>query len=129
MEFAMMLRSCCAAHSYPPSEPPRYRRNPLVPFPALAWLLTGNQQYLDAARRWSLAACGYPHWGLGTEDGSDLAAGHQLYGLALVYDWLYSSLDPEAGATARVWIDLSLERFRLTEAALGPDGASHEGAD
>ncbi len=152
-----------------------------LPFPALAWLLTRNQSYLDAARRWSLAACGYPHWGLGTEDGSDLAAGHQLYGLALVYDWLYSSLDPEtratirrtlvergekmfraagtaywrqsylqnhlwvslgglaaagfallddpeAGAAARVWIDLSLEKFRLTEAALGPDGASHEGA-
>ena len=109
----------------------------------------------------------------------DLATGHQLFGLALVYDWCYDDLDDdarrqiretlvkrtsamfEAAATGKVWwresylqnhlwvnitgmavgglalfdevddaacwIGLPLDKFRRTMAALGPDGASHEG--
>ena len=109
----------------------------------------------------------------------DLATGHQLYGLALVYDWCYHDLDDatrrtirqtlierasamyQAAATGAVWwrrsylqnhlwvdttglaaagfalfdevdeasgwIGLPLEVFRQSMAALGPDGASHEG--
>ena len=109
----------------------------------------------------------------------DLAAGHQLYGLGLVYDWCNRDLDDEARQTIRRtlikrssamyraaatgsawwnrsflqnhsgstapgwpspgwpssdeveeasgWIGLPLARFRETMAALGPDGASHEG--
>lgn len=149
-----------------------------LPYVAMAYLLTGEKKYLDAAKEWSLASCGYPHWGLGSSrDGKDLAAGHQLFGLALVYDWLYSDLDagtretirrtliergavmftaasrrtsflqnhlwvdacglaaagyalagdPEAGKQASEWIAMAMEKFRRTEAALGPDGASHEG--
>jgi hypothetical protein len=149
-----------------------------LPFLAIAFVLSQNPSYLDAATRWSLASCAYPHWGAGTEDGTDLAAGHQLFGLALVYDWLYAALAPdvselirrtllERGRTMYVaasrtaywrtsylqnhlwvnitglvaaalaldgepsvadWIDLVRDRYRGTEAALGPDGASHEGA-
>ena len=40
-----------------------------------------------------VASAGYRTWGLGSVDGKDLAAGHQLYGLALAYDWLYDDLD------------------------------------
>jgi hypothetical protein len=54
---------------------------------AMAWVLSGERQYLGAAREWALASCGYPTWGLGRIDGMDLAAGHQLYGLGLVYKW------------------------------------------
>ena len=47
---------------------------------------------MTAASQWSLASCSYPTWGAGTYNGNDLAAGHQLFGLALIYDWLYAAL-------------------------------------
>lgn len=72
-----------------------------MPSLALAWLLTGDRACLDAATRWALASCGYPTWGLGHFDGRDLAAGHQLFGLAIVYDWCYADLDPAARDTIR----------------------------
>lgn len=151
-----------------------------LPFLALAYVITGEAKFLAGAREWSLASCGYPHWGAGRFDGTDLAAGHQLFGLAMVYDWLYAELDPEAKSTildtllarggvmyracstqywrdeylqnhlwvnltglaaaalavfdepeagerAEAWLRLILDKYRRTEAALGPDGASHEG--
>lgn len=67
-----------------------------IPNLALTYLLTGERKYLESARAWMLASAGYPTWGLGDIDGMDLAAGHQLYGLALAYDWLYHDLDSEA---------------------------------
>lgn len=72
-----------------------------MPGLALAWLLTSDPKYLDAARAWALASCGYKTWGLGSTDGMDLAAGHQLFGLALVYDWCYADLGDEARRTIR----------------------------
>jgi hypothetical protein len=150
-----------------------------LPSLALAWLLTRDQRYLESARRWSLASCRYPTWGLGRIDGMDLATGHQLYGLGLVYDWCHADLDEatrrtiremlvrrstamfEAAATGKawwrqsylqnhlwvnvcglavsgmaladevpdapLWVGLAQEKFQLTMAALGSDGASHEG--
>lgn len=76
-----------------------------IPNLALTYLLTGERKYLDAARAWMLASAGYPTWGLGETDGLDLAAGHQLYGLALAYDWLYHELDREALATVRACLE------------------------
>ena len=67
-----------------------------MPLLAMAYALSGEKQYLDAARRWALASCGYKTWGLGRIDGMDLAAGHQLFGLAIVYDWCYRDLDETA---------------------------------
>lgn len=64
-----------------------------MPYLALAYRLTNQERYLHAAKRWALASCNYPTWGTGYHDGIDLAAGHQLYGLALVYDWCYHDLD------------------------------------
>jgi hypothetical protein len=72
-----------------------------LPYLAITYVLTGRVSYLDSAREWSLASCHYPHWGLGRKDGTDLAAGHQLFGLALVYDWLYNDLDPATRETIR----------------------------
>ena len=72
-----------------------------LPLLAMAYVLSGEKAYLDAARHWSLASCGYPTWGLGRIDGMDLAAGHQLYGLALVYDWCYHDLDDAARRAIR----------------------------
>ena len=69
-----------------------------MPRAAMAYLLTGEKEYLSAAREWALASCSYPTWGLGNLDGMDLAAAAQMYGLALVYDWCYADLD--AGGAA-----------------------------
>jgi hypothetical protein len=150
-----------------------------MPVLAMAYVISGQRQYLESARDWALASCGYRTWGLGRIDGLDLAAGHQLFGLAIVYDWCYQDLDPaarqtiretiarrggvmfEAGATGKawwrqsylqnhlwvnacglamaglavfdevedadLWIGFALDKFRRSVAALGPDGASHEG--
>jgi hypothetical protein len=151
-----------------------------LPFLALAHTISGEAGFLAAARECSLASCDYPHWGAGRFHGTDLAAGHQLFDLAMVYDWLYAELDaaskatildtllarggvmcracstqywrdeylhnhlwvnitglaaaalaifdePGAGERAEAWLGLILEKYRRTEAALGPDGASHEG--
>ncbi|MCU0915674.1 MAG: DUF4962 domain-containing protein [Planctomycetes bacterium] len=67
-----------------------------MPFLALAHVLTGEKRYLDAAIQWAQACCAYPTWGGGPFDGMDLATGHQLFGLALVYDWCYQDLDDTA---------------------------------
>jgi len=146
-----------------------------MPSLAMVWMLSGDRRYLDSVRAWALASCSYPTWGLGKRDGHDLAAGHQLFGLALVYDWCHADLDAEtlrtiratlerrgaqmAGAVpgrsdflqnhlwidacglaaagfaicdefpaARDWTAITLDKWRRTHEALGPDGASHEGA-
>jgi hypothetical protein len=72
-----------------------------MPFVAICYLLTGEQKYLDSARAWALASCSYPTWGLGSTDSMDLAAGHQLLGLATIYDWCYQGLGEDARRTIR----------------------------
>ncbi|MCB1127146.1 MAG: heparinase II/III family protein, partial [Verrucomicrobiae bacterium] len=72
-----------------------------MPLLAMAWVLTGEARYLEAARAWALASCGYPTWGLGRIDGMDLATGHQLFGLAIVYDWCHADLGEDARRTIR----------------------------
>jgi hypothetical protein len=150
-----------------------------MPSLAMAYVLSGDRRYLDSARDWALASCSYATWGLGRTDGMDLAAGHQLFGLGIVYDWCYADLDEtardtirqtiarraaamfDAAATGKIWwgrsylqnhlwvnacglsvaalavldevedadlwIGFALDKFRRTTAALGADGASHEG--
>jgi hypothetical protein len=64
-----------------------------IPELAMAYCMTGIRKYLYAARDYMLASASYPTWGIGDIDNSDLATGHQLYGIALGYDWLYADLD------------------------------------
>ncbi|MHC4715053.1 MAG: DUF4962 domain-containing protein, partial [Planctomycetota bacterium] len=73
----------------------------MIPHLALAYLMSGEQKYLDSSRDWMRASCGYETWGLPPFRDIDLAAGHQLYGLALAYDWLYNDLDEETNQTVR----------------------------
>jgi hypothetical protein len=67
-----------------------------MPVLAIAYLLTGQKKYLESALEWALASCSYKTWGLDRTDGMDLAAGHQLLGLGIVYDWCYDDLGEEA---------------------------------
>ena len=60
---------------------------------ALAYLMTGDERFRDGARLWALETCAYPGWGKG---GADCMTGHNLFGLAVTYDWLYNDLDPDA---------------------------------
>ena len=56
--------------------------------------------------------------GAGKYDGIDLAAGHQLFGLALVYDWMFRDLDPHTRDTIH---DTLLKRGRrMFQAAIRP---------
>ncbi|MBN2505076.1 MAG: DUF4962 domain-containing protein [Verrucomicrobia bacterium] len=150
-----------------------------LPTLGLVCRLSADSNRLQAVQAWALAACDYPTWGLGRLDGMDLAAGHQLFGLGLLYDWCYHQLDDTvrrriretltrragamfaAGAAGKVWwhrshlqnhlwvnvcglttaglalfdeipeaaawIGFGLDQCRQTMAALGSDGASHEG--
>lgn len=75
-------------------------------------------KYLVGALHYALASCSYPTWGAwynnttqqwDINDGTDLAAGHQLVGLALLYDWCYSDL----GATDRQTLYGKLFNFGL----------------
>jgi Carbohydrate binding domain len=75
-----------------------------MPVLAMAWLLSQDQRYLDAARQWALASCGYQTWGLARIDGMDLATGHQLLGLALVYDWSLSTCSSSCIWRTRCWM-------------------------
>ncbi|MHB9027931.1 MAG: DUF4962 domain-containing protein [Candidatus Latescibacterota bacterium] len=62
---------------------------------AFAYLISEDKQYLDAAVRWALTTCRYPHWGVGWSTGRDCMAGQNLFGLALVYDWCYRDMEPD----------------------------------
>ena len=59
---------------------------------ALAYLLTAEGRYLEACQLWANASCDYPTWATNQHLNSNLAAGHQLLGLAVVYDWLFEVL-------------------------------------
>lgn len=72
-----------------------------MPVLAMAYVLTGEQRYVDSAREWALASCRYKTWGGLWMDGMDLATGHQLFGLGIVYDWCYEELGEEARRTIR----------------------------
>lgn len=68
-----------------------------LPYVASAYLMTGQSKYLDAAKQRSLAVCAYPHWGRD----NDLEAGYCLFGIAMVFDWLYADLDRATRDTLR----------------------------
>jgi hypothetical protein len=51
-----------------------------MPHLAMAWALTGDPKYLDSAREWALASCGYETWGTLLVDGrGQLGEGGQWF--------------------------------------------------
>lgn len=61
---------------------------------ACCHLITGREIYLRAMEEWAEKSCGYPYWGRGHHENVTLVAAHQLFGLAVIYDWCYDSLKP-----------------------------------
>jgi len=63
---------------------------------AFAYKLTNDPKYLEAAEAWLTKGLQFPYWGrqAGVVN-ADLAAGHMLHSVSLVYDWCYSDLKPE----------------------------------
>jgi hypothetical protein len=59
---------------------------------ALAWFVTGQRDYLDAASRWMVAHCQEPVWGNAFRPNMDLEASWYLYHIAIAYDTLHDGL-------------------------------------
>lgn len=85
----------------PTPAPAQARRvqNPVglgIPEAALAYKITGEEKYLNAAKKYMDAAVSYDIWGYAyNKPNVDLAAGHLLYGLGWGYDLLYHDLSEE----------------------------------
>lgn len=80
---------------------------------AVAGYLSGDESYFEAAERWALAACAYPTWGMDdTSDGAEygLPYGHQLLGLAMLYDYGQNYLGEAALTTLRQTMIARVER-------------------
>lgn len=77
----------------PPENPPN-TEDPFrdfgnrLPILSFAYLMTGEAEFLSAAREWMKALIRYPSWA----GDKDLGAGHVCFGMALAYDWLYQDL-------------------------------------
>ena len=59
---------------------------------AVAWFVTGETKYSDAAIRWMVAHCKEPVWGNGFRPNVDLQASWCLYYLSISYDILYNQM-------------------------------------
>ena len=84
---------------------------------SFAWLISREPRYLNAAAQWAAASCGYPTWGLDAKSGKSLdyglAYGHQLLGLAMLYDYAGAKLDPETrNLVRRTLLDRGSTQFR-----------------
>jgi len=69
-----------------------YWRIEFVQSGALAWWLTGEQKYFDAARHWMVRYCEGKIWGEGWNENVDLFAAWYLYHISLAYDIMRDKL-------------------------------------
>lgn len=60
---------------------------------SFAYAIKGDEKYLEAARKWTLAACEMPIWGyIYNKPNVDLPPAHLLYAVAFAYDVLFDKL-------------------------------------
>ncbi len=59
----------------------------MLPDLALTFLLTNDNKYLQASKKWMNALSEYDDWGTN----EDLGASHILFGMSVAYDWLYNN--------------------------------------
>jgi Heparinase II/III-like protein/Domain of unknown function (DUF4962) len=95
---------------------------------SFAWLITQDQRFLEAAISWAKAICAYPTWGIDEKTGvpfeKGLAAGHQLLGLAMLYDYAGDALDPETRKLIKETIHVRAARASAAHAK-GTTKGSH----
>jgi hypothetical protein len=112
-EWTRVLSSLPALKGDPPPPPgPQARRSQndvafAIAGISLAYQVQRKPEYLQAAKRWTLAAIDYEPWGYTyNKPNVDLAAGHLLYAVGWAYDLLFDELSPQE----RDRIRASLER-------------------
>ena len=100
-EWARVLSGLAAMKGPPPPVPgPQERRSQnnvafAIAEISLAHAVERKAEYMDAARRWTLAAIDYEPWGYTyNKPNVDLAAGHLLYAIGWAYDLLYDEWTP-----------------------------------
>ncbi|GBF77309.1 hypothetical protein PA598K_05852 [Paenibacillus sp. 598K] len=86
-----------------PDENQRHIGDNLAAF-SFMYKVTGDTDYLDAAVEWAELALSLSKFGAAN---NDLAAGHILFGMGVMYDWLYDDLD---GALKAAMYDKLFER-------------------
>ena len=62
-----------------------------LPYLALSYRVTGHPLYLEAARKWMDAICGYRDWA----GNKDSGAASLLFSMSVAYDWLHDEFTPE----------------------------------
>lgn len=112
-EWSRVLANVTVLSSDPPPPPgPQERRSQnnaayAIAQGSLVYAIEKKPHYLEATRRWLLAAIDYEPWGYTYyKPNVDLAAGHLLYAIGWSYDLLYHDLTEEE----RKRIRASLER-------------------
>jgi hypothetical protein len=91
------VRALVAEAPPPPAELRRAQNEVALAIAQAAFIykITGEQKYLDAAKKYMDAATSYQVWGYASNKPDvDLAAGHLLYGMGWAYDLLYNDLSP-----------------------------------
>jgi hypothetical protein len=125
-QWQRVLTQLPAMQGAPPPPPgPQERRSQnnaalAIAGVSLAYAVEREPRYLEAARRWVLAAIDYEPWGYTyNKPNIDLAAGHLLYAIGWAYDLLYADFTESERARIRA----SLERHAgLVHDAFAPSG-------
>lgn len=103
--YARLVDQCETYFSHPlPTEHPQQSTTYMgiaMANLALAYLLSGQQRYLDEAKRWLMTCAGYAHWGNAHLVDVDLSAAWILFGMGIAYDWLGEACSPEEQRTIR----------------------------
>lgn len=87
---------------------------------ALAYRLTGQEQYLQELRRYLVPALSFPHWGRANLPDHDLDAGWLCHGLGQAYTWAGDALSE--GERTALREKLILQGTRLYDFAVGSEG-------
>ena len=134
VEWRKVLAALPALKGDPPPPPgPQARRSQnnvafAIAGVSLAFVVEQRPEYLQAAKRWVMAAIDYEPWGYTyNKPNVDLAAGHLLYAIGWAYDLLYddfseaergrirASLERHAGLVYDYFAPASGKRFNFTQ--------------
>lgn len=80
-----------------------------LPYIAFAYLLTGDDSYLQGVIKWMDKICSYKNW----SSNNDIGAAHILQGLAISYDWIYDKLPTKTRETCLQKIGLQADILYL----------------